>query len=158
MRAFIRHPSDIPIELLRHRHPSASQTADGLDGFPVADDALLEEHASGRSCGVSQGGLRCRVSEPFAAGESVSVRIALVQPAYEIAGQVVWCRPYKGNWDVAVRFLNAQDAYAARMIEQICYIESYKADILRREGRALSAEEAAQEWIAQYAEHFPSLT
>ncbi len=158
MRAFIRHPSDIPIELLRHRHPSVSPAADALDGFPVAEGALLEEHASGRSCGVSQGGLRCRVSEPFAAGELVSVRIALVEPAHEIAGQVVWCRPANGRWDVAVRFLNAQDAYAARMIEQICHIESYKADILRREGRALSAEEAAQEWIAQYAAQFPSLT
>ncbi len=158
MSAFIRHPSDIPIELLRHQGSTASDRAECLDACLAPGNTSPDEaHAIGTGSGVSQGGLCCRVSESFAAGERVSVRIALVRPVFEIAGEVVWCRQRSSSWEVAVRFLNAQDAYAARMIEQICHIESYKADMLRREGRALSAEEAAQEWIANYAEHFPSL-
>jgi hypothetical protein len=42
------------------------------------------------------------------------------------------------------------------MIEQICYIEEYKKDVLESEGRILTGREAAIEWIAKHADSFPS--
>ncbi|MBN8454337.1 hypothetical protein [Accumulibacter sp.] len=48
------------------------------------------------------------------------------------------------------------DPFAARMLAQITLIERYRADVLRREGRRLDSDSAALEWIARYAEHFPS--
>ncbi len=42
-----------------------------------------------------------------------------------------------------------------RMVEQVCHIERYRADVLEREGRALTGEQAAEEWIKRYAEDFP---
>jgi hypothetical protein len=43
------------------------------------------------------------------------------------------------------------------MVEQICHIEDYRQSVCRVEGRQLSAEEAAVEWIAQYAAQFPDI-
>ena len=43
------------------------------------------------------------------------------------------------------------------MIEQICHIEHYRKEVERLEGRALSAHEAAGEWISKYAGDFPAL-
>jgi hypothetical protein len=42
------------------------------------------------------------------------------------------------------------------MIEQICHIESYRRDVAQQEGRQLTTEEAAVEWISRYASSFPN--
>jgi hypothetical protein len=36
------------------------------------------------------------------------------------------------------------------MVEQICFIEHYKNEVLETEGRALTSEQAAAEWIEKY--------
>ncbi|MCZ7563309.1 MAG: hypothetical protein M5U08_05410 [Burkholderiales bacterium] len=41
------------------------------------------------------------------------------------------------------------------MVEQVCHIEEYRRAVARDEGRTLSTEEAAAEWIAEYAARFP---
>jgi hypothetical protein len=41
------------------------------------------------------------------------------------------------------------------MVEQVCHIESYKQQILKSEGRKLSPEEAAVEWVSKFAANFP---
>ena len=43
------------------------------------------------------------------------------------------------------------------MIEQVCHIEHYRKEVMLREGRELSAQEAAREWISKYAGDFPAL-
>ena len=68
---------------------------------------------------------------------------------------VVWCHDQGRQCEVGLRFLNEADAYAARMVEQICHIEHYKANVRRKEGRLISGEQAAKEWIEKFAENFP---
>ena len=58
--------------------------------------------------------------------------------------------------DLIVQFLDQDDSFRARMVEQVCHIEHYKAEVREKEGRAISGEEAAQEWIRKYAKDFPS--
>jgi hypothetical protein len=41
------------------------------------------------------------------------------------------------------------------MVEQVAYIESYKKQVREREGRTITGEQAAFEWIARYADSFP---
>ena len=43
------------------------------------------------------------------------------------------------------------------MVEQICHIEQYKQDVFEKDGRRLSGEQAALEWIEKYATDFPEL-
>ncbi|MEQ8937648.1 MAG: PilZ domain-containing protein, partial [Gammaproteobacteria bacterium] len=55
-----------------------------------------------------------------------------------------------------IEFLTSkQKMFLLRMVEQLCHIEHYRNEIARVEGRELSSEQAAQEWISKYAESFP---
>jgi hypothetical protein len=90
-------------------------------------------------------------------GARVVLTIPIVQPAFRAAGSVVWCRRDGRDYEVGIRFQEAADVFAARMVEQICQIEHYRQEVLRSEGRVLDGEEAALEWIARYAAQFPSL-
>ncbi|CAN5860495.1 hypothetical protein BH20GEM3_BH20GEM3_09910 [soil metagenome] len=134
-RAFIRHPADIPIEI---------HTADETQ--PVRPQLS----------NVSLGGLCCESAMPVDAGKQVHVRVPFVHPAFETQGRVMWCRKRMDRWELGIQFLSEKDAFRARMVEQICHIEQYKEDALRREGRVLSGDEAAREWIARFAAEFPN--
>lgn len=136
MRQYIRHPIDIPIEISIDQEGagSAFQTQDiSLGGLAVHSDVAVEP------------------------GSLIEVRIPYVQPAFVARALVAWCRPRRGGsgHEVGVSFLDAQDVFLARMVTQICYIEDYRKSIAREEGRELSSEEAAGEWIAKYASKFP---
>ncbi len=135
MRQFIRHPLDVPIEIRTDQSESAA--------FQTQD--------------ISLGGLAVHSAVPVAAGSLIEVRIAYVDPAFEARARVAWCRPRRegGGYEVGVSFLDAEDVYRARMVAQICYIEDYRRSVARAEGRELSSEEAAGEWIAKYAHRFP---
>ncbi len=72
-----------------------------------------------------------------------------------IEGVVVWCRKQDGHFEVGMRFGDDRTAFRVRMVEQVCRIEQYRKNALEQEGRVLSAEEAAHEWVARYAKDFP---
>jgi hypothetical protein len=46
------------------------------------------------------------------------------------------------------------DPFAGRMEAQCCQIRRYRREVLSKEGRHLSHDEAALEWIERYAENF----
>jgi hypothetical protein len=132
-RQFIRQPTEIPVEV-RPAEGSGSQL---------------------RARNLSLGGLSFHSTAEMTLGSVVNLRITSVQPAFESAARVVWCRPVVTGYDLGVSFLNAEDAFRARMVEQICHIESYRRKMLSDEGRSLTTEAAAREWIARFADSFP---
>jgi hypothetical protein len=134
-RQYIRHPSDIPLLYELAAQPDAPQKE------------IMRN--------ISLGGVSFRNPTPLASGTALTIRIPLTQPEFRAPAVVVWCRLHARHYDVGVQFLDEHTGFRARIIEQICYIEQYKQDVLAREGRTLSGEEAAQEWIAQYASEFP---
>jgi hypothetical protein len=135
MRQFIRHPVDVPIEIRTDR------------GVPGAE---VHTHD------VSLGGLAVYSSEPVEPGALLEVCIPYVEPAFQARARVAWCRPHlDGGHELGVSFLDAQDAFLARMVEQLCYIEDYRKSVARLEGRQLSPEDAAHEWIEKFAAKFP---
>jgi hypothetical protein len=134
-REFIRHPADIPIEI--HTSEETSPVRPQLSN-------------------VSLGGLCCEPAMPVNAGKQVHVRVPSVHPAFETRGKVVWCRERRDRWEIGIQFLTEKDAFRARMVEQICHIEQYREDVLRREGRILSGDAAAREWIGRFAAEFPN--
>jgi hypothetical protein len=134
MRQFIRHPSDIPI-----RYTIADQ--------PSAEANLLTN--------ISEGGLAFHNPEPVAVGTLIDIDIPLIEHQQHTHGKVVWCQKCNGDYLIGVQFSDANIAFQARMVEQICHIEHYRRAILKNEGRALTSEEAAKEWIAAFADSFP---
>ena len=73
-----------------------------------------------------------------------------------ITGVVVWCTQIDENYEIGVRFCDTRNAFRIRILEQLCHIENYRQERQKSEGRNLSREEAAQEWISRYAYNFPS--
>ena len=132
-RQFIRHPTEIPVEV----HPA---------------DSVGVPH---RARNLSLGGLSFHSDAELTLGSVVNLRIPTVEPTFESAARVVWCRPVVSGFDLGVAFLTAEDAYRARVVEQICHIESYRRRLIANEGRTLTPEAAAREWIARFADSFP---
>ena len=136
MRQFIRHPVDMPVEIR---------------------SGELEPASAVHTHDISLGGLALLASAPLPVGACVAVRIAQVQPPFEAHVRVAWCHALDAEFELGVTFLDAQDAFAARMVEQVCHIDEYRKSVQCLEGRELDAEEAAAEWIARHAADFPDI-
>jgi len=135
MRTFRRYSTDIPIKIL-------------------SKDAALEPSKPLHN--ISYGGLSCHSKTAFKPGEFVAVSISHIEPPFEAMGVVVWCDPKHGEYELGIQFNEGREAFAARMVAQVCQIEKYKCHVLETEGRDLSGDEAALEWIEKNA-HQPEV-
>jgi len=133
-RAFIRHTAGVPIE---------------VRAVPGTQPVTLE------SSNVSVGGISFVSDCDLPLGSIIEVRIGEVDPPFEAQARVVWTSPEGDRFCIGVSFLDANDAFRARMVEQVCSIERYRREVEATEGRALTASEAAAEWIGRYAGRFP---
>lgn len=136
-RAYLRHPSEMPIRI-------------HCEGHHV--------HHHLRSLrNVSLGGLACRSEEPLEVGSEVCIEIPVGQLPFRARGAVVWCRHEHSCYELGIQFVDHEDAFAARMVEQLCYIERYRKQVRDEEGRELDSATAALEWITKYAASFPHI-
>lgn len=134
-RQFIRHTADVPIEV---------RTVTG------------QSHTKRPALNVSVGGLSFIAEDELPIGSAIEIRIAEVDPPFEARARVVWARREAEGCRVGVQFLDANDAFRARMVEQVCAIDQYRRQVEAEEGRVLSREEAAHEWIGKYGGRFPT--
>ncbi len=102
------------------------------------------------------GGLSLQADHYLEKGTLVDIKIPFSHPPFETKARVVWCNKTGDQFDIGVEFDEEKEAFRARMVEQVCYIQHYKKEIAEREGRILDGREAAQEWIAKYAKDFPA--
>ncbi len=134
MRKFIRHPSDIPIEI--HHLALVSPREQKLNN-------------------ISAGGLSLQADHFVEKGTLIDIKIPVSRPPFETKALVVWCKKKGEQFDIGVAFNEEKEAFRTRMVEQVCHIQHYKKEIAEREGRILDGREAAEEWIAKYAKDFP---
>jgi hypothetical protein len=132
-RQFLRHTVHVPLEVRS-----------------VTDSPRVEEGVN-----VSYGGLAFSSDRCPAIGEVLRLRIATVEPPFDAEAQVAWCRPEGGRYLVGVAFLDSTAAFQSRMVQQVCSIENYRREVEAEEGRTLTPQAAATEWIAKYAGRFP---
>lgn len=135
-RQFIRHTAGVPIEVR-----------------PVTGD----ESRTLESVNVSEGGISFASDADYPLGSIIGIRIPEVDPPFEANARVVWTSPEDGRFCIGVHFLDVNDAFRARMVEQVCSIERYRREVEAREGRVLTAADAAAEWIGRYAGRFPEV-
>ncbi len=140
IRKFIRHPADVPIQV-------------SLDWAEDEDDETADQTITN----VSLGGLAFVSSKPLEILQRVRISIPVLQEENHLVGNVVWCEKSGQAYEIGIEFEHSRDLFRMRMIEQICHIEHYRKEIERQEGRQLSAQEAAKEWISKYAGDFPAL-
>lgn len=104
---------------------------------------------------VSYGGLAFTMEECLENGQIIHLRIPTIDPPFEANARVVWCRPEGEQWLVGVEFLDSTHAFQSRMVQQVCSIENYRQEVRKNEGRELTTQEAAAEWIGKFAGRFP---
>lgn len=134
MRKYDRYDSSIPIQI---------------------SPASLTEQQTTPLVNVSFGGLSCHFAQPIAIGDAVNIHISTTDPSCDLNGQIKWCRKFGDHYEVGVEFDQEDDPFLIRMVKQICHIEQYRETLHREEGRELSSEEAAKEWIEKFAKDFP---
>ena len=140
IRKFIRHPVDVPIHV----------TADSVEN--ENDDTMDQTITNG-----SLGGLAFVSHKPLQVLARVQICIPFLKKNNTLVGNVVWCDRSSHGYEIGIEFESSKDAFRLRMIEQICHIEHYRKEILLQEGRELTTQEAASEWLAKYADDFPTL-
>lgn len=128
---FIRHPDEIPLDYER-----------------VAASAA-------EPCDPTHGGLRFACRESFGAGTVLDLCAVVFGERHGFRAQVLSAHRGAGGQELTVGFGAAQDAFQARMVEQFCQIECYRRRVHLREGRELSSDAAAREWIDRFAAQFP---
>ncbi len=148
MRRYIRHPSDIPID------------------FQVSE---VDTTHTNRLIDISLGGLCFMADREFNIGTKIHINIptgfSIGTPCnsessandFDGEGTVAWCREEEEGFTIGVQFLDSMTQFGVRMVEQVCHIEHYRYDVLKAEGRVLSSEEAAREWVERFAAEFPSV-
>ena len=135
MRKFIRHPISIPIEVSITNNSTSNAKSNATD--------------------LGAGGLAFKTSCSIEPGTVICITIPFIQPEFKTDARVVWCRKRLKGTELGVEFLTCNDAYKVRMVEQVCYIENYKNMVKRKEGRYLTSQQAASEWIKKFAVDFP---
>ncbi len=121
------------------------------------DDTKVINHPCDTLDNVSLGGLAFKSTQGIPNGQAVQISFPLLNKDLSVTGQVVWNKKNDSGFEIGLEFNDPDELYRLRMIEQICYIEHYRAEIQHHENRYLSSEEAAQEWIRLYADNFPEL-
>lgn len=132
---FIHHPVGFPIECKRLWFGDRSAPA----GAQKSDIGLIFE------------------SEKYIKpGISIEITIPLRHEIEKFRGKVVLVRNHGDHYEIGMWLEKHEDASRARIVEQICHIESYLDDKKFREGPyIINRERAAAEWITKYAGTVP---
>ncbi|MEH6626800.1 MAG: hypothetical protein V7739_10160 [Motiliproteus sp.] len=101
------------------------------------------------------GGIRCRWQNRIPVGRLLKLSLPQISPEFFATVQVIWRRLVGNDYELGLVFIDPQQAYQMRMLEQVCHINCYQRWIFEHEGRLLDPEQAAIEWISKFAGHFP---
>jgi len=133
MRRFLRHPSDLPVELVLRKHNFLPRQ---------------------RLHNISLGGVACNSTRGFRKGTAIELRIPLLGEQASCPGVVAWCRKQPDDYLVGICFTDEESLFRARMVEQVCQIEAYRKQREAESGETQPIEQIAEEWIAQHATEF----
>ncbi len=133
---YLQHPSEVPLYAKRKKSRQKDTTSQEQTALNT--------------------GLCFRTTDSFAADTTIEITLFLNGSALNAEARVAWVEKDGDSHWVGVNFTNSESSYTMRMAEQICQIEHYRQDVLATQGRRLSQEQAAAEWVERYAARFPA--
>ena len=148
--------------------PSASQYSatidDGLlsgfvhhpSSFPLSYRRLWFNNKDNTSEDTQSMGLCFRSEKYLKPGISIEISIPLNGEVQKFRGKIVLVRNMDDHFKIGLWLTQAADVRRARMVEQICHIETYVRTKKHQDGPFVSNERIAEEWISKYAAAFPS--
>jgi len=133
-REYIRHPSEVPLLIM-----------------PYSTREQLNLQVNN----VSEGGLSFDSPVEFHINAVVKIKIPSMKPVFKVNAVVQWCRQLQGRFELGVQFLDQDDAFRVRMVEQACHISEYRKDTQQVTGRRMTWNKASMEWIEKNGGSFP---
>lgn len=131
-RRFYRHPIEIPVQVTELKTVS-SRTVD-----------------------VSEGGISFVCDHYLEKGTSVEVAVPAHDHLFRMHAHVAYSRKdtLTGLFRTGVSFDDLDSLYRAKLAEEILCIEKYREELSQKNGRDITEEEAAREWIKKNAKKF----
>ena len=126
MRSYVRYPSGMPVSV-------------SLEEVVASETLYLNN--------ISRGGLSFNSMVALKVGTVIRLRIPPNRPLFEVLGKVVWCKKMSLQYVIGVEFINADDKARTQIIEMVFRIDEYRRKLLEQEGRGLTHQQAALEWI-----------
>ncbi len=134
---FIHHPSGFPIDFRR---------------------IWFEEKAHAETVEQSDIGLIFESDKYFKPGITMEITIPLPDETARFRGRVVLVRHNGESYEIGLWLRHRADASRARIVEQLCHIETYLRQKKFRDGPySLNRDKLAEEWITKYASRVPGL-
>lgn len=133
---FVAHPKDLPLDI------------------KIIEDQFFPTVGTDRLGFV---GITYLAPYAYHAGTSVRITLQEIDPHFCVTGRIAWCDKEQDEYRIAIEFPNNDDCYCVRMVEQLSQIEHYRRQA-KHQGRRLNYNEAAAEWIQQFAASFPAFT
>jgi hypothetical protein len=133
IRIFRRSRSDLPIDV------SINHEADPEKEF-------LND--------ISLGGLSFKSKVPIQENKIIEITMPLTYPVFQVIGRVRWCRKEGDYYVVGIKFVIPVNELTIEAVEEVCDIDEYRNEVYRKEGRVLSSEDAAVEWLNAYIKEF----
>jgi hypothetical protein len=130
LRKFTRHSTDLPIAV-------------HFEELVASESSYLNN--------ISEGGLSFNAMVPVDPGSVLHIRIPLNKPVFDFAGRVVWCTKKGLEYAVGVEFVSSDAAFRQRIVGLVRSIEEYRVRVNAQEGRNLSSQQAALEWIGKFS-------
>jgi hypothetical protein len=93
----------------------------------------------------------------FSVGSQVLLSLYMAESTPSLYCRVIWLFGSEGRYLMGLTFDGEDEAYKMRMVEQLCHIHAYQHVVAKQEGRLLSDEDAAREWIDRYSKDFPEV-
>lgn len=140
-------------------HVHRTESEPPLIDHPATQPLEFQIHPDPPAIARHRTGLYLRFETPRAPhrGSQLLLRIRAAGETYRFHSEVIEVDRSRSPNRVVVWIGKKREAFAARMVEQLCHIAHYRLLTAATEGRRLSAEGAAAEWIARFAAHFPAL-
>ena len=134
---FIHHPASFPIEFKRRWFTDSYSTS---ENEPGNIGVIFESE---------------KYIKP---GTILEITIPLRNEMEKFLGKVVLVKNFGDRFEIGLWFCCRADASRARIVEQICHIETYIQEKKYRDGPyALNREKMAAEWIMNNAGSVPTL-
>jgi|MudIll2142460700_1097286.scaffolds.fasta_scaffold00326_13 hypothetical protein len=105
---------------------------------------------------ISAGGVGFNAMVPLEPGTVLILQLPPGRPVLSTPVRVVWCRQVGLHYAVGSEFLSKNMALRDRIVEMVQQIEDYRTETAR-DGRSLSAQHAALEWIDRFGKDFFSV-
>jgi len=140
IRRHVRHVTGIPIQV------KLDYASDHY--YDSSEDTITN---------VSLGGLSFIADDRLNIDESIQVRFPILNNDTALKGKVIWCEKSSRGYEVGLEFDDDEEIQRLKMIDQINDIENYRQRKEAIDGCKISSEQAAREWVKQYAGEFSAL-